>query len=131
MQDYAPQTIRDAAILTGSHVAGTVLGPLSGAGLNPALANQLQLLVDFTIGNLTTGEVKVEFSHDGTNYFQDTFLSISGATATASAGVYQFASTGKYILNIPIKCAYIKVSAKGNGTATSSSMSILALLGTV
>lgn len=131
MQDYAPQTIRAAAILTGSHVAGTSISPLAGAGLNPANHNQLQLLVDFTIGSLTTGEVKVEFSHDGTNWYQDTFLSIDAATATASAGVYQFASTGKYILNIPIKCAHIRISAKGNGTATGSSMAILAILGTV
>lgn len=131
MQDYAPQTVRSAAILTGSYVAGTVIGPLSGAGLNPAGMNQLQLLVDFTVGSLTSADVKVEFSHDGTNYFQDTFLNISGGTATASAGVYRFTGTGKYILNIPIKCAYIKISAIGNGTATSSSMSIMALLGVV
>ena len=131
MQDYALETLRDAAILTSSYVAGTVIGPLSGAGSNPALRNQLNLMVEFTIGSLTTAEIKVEYSIDGTTYFQETFENVSGGTATMTLGVYQLSATGNYVISIPIKFAYIKVSVKGTGTATSSSMAIKAIIGTV
>lgn len=127
-QDYAVQAVRAAAILTGAYVAGTVL---SYDNTNPALRNQLLLLVDFTIGSLTNADIKVEYSLDGTTYYQETFESISGGTATMSNGVYRLSSTGKYVIAIPIKMAYIKVSAIGNGTATASSMKIDAIVGTV
>lgn len=127
-QDYTIESVRAAAILTGSYVAGTVLSPFKG---NPALRNQLNLLVDFTIGSLTTAEIKIEFSTDGTTYFQDTFESITGGTSELSLGVYQLSATGKYVINVPVKWGYIKVSAKGTGTATDSSMKIDAVLGTV
>lgn len=128
MQDYAIQAVRASAVLTGSYVAGTVL---SYANLNPALRNQLCLLVSFTIGSLTTAEIKVEFSHDGTTYFQDTFEAISAGTSTLSLGIYQLGATGNYVINIPIKFPYIKISSKGTGTVTSSLLAIDGIVGTV
>jgi len=121
------QSVRTAAILTNSYVAGTVL---SYNNVNPALRNQLNILVDFTIGSLTSGSIKVEYSHDGSTYFQETFLSISGGTATASLGVYTFTGTGAYIISVPIKANYIKISAIGTGTVTNSSMTVNAVVGT-
>lgn len=129
-QDYHVVNVRAAAILTGSYVAGTVIGPLT-SNANPALKNQLCLMVNFTIGSLTTAEIKVEYSLDGTTYYQETFESVSGGTATMTNGVYQLSATGKYVIEIPIKFAYIKISAKGTGTATSSSMTVDAIVGTV
>lgn len=120
--------VRAALILTNSYVAGTVL---SYANLNPALRNQLNILVAFTIGSLTNGKIKVEYSHDGSAYFQETFLSINGTVATASLGDYTFGGSGNYIISIPIKANYIKISAVGTGTVTSSSMTIDAVVGTV
>lgn len=128
MQDYAIQAVRASAVLTGSYVAGTVI---SYANLNPALRNQLVLLVSFTIGSLTTAEIKVEYSHDGTTYFQETFESISGTTSTLSLGVYQIGATGNYVIAIPIKASYIKISSKGTGTVTNSLLAIDAVVGTV
>lgn len=129
MQDYHVETIRAAAILTTSYVAGTVLGPLTGG--NPALRNQLNLMVDFTIGSLTSAEIKVEYSLDGTNWHQETFEAITGATAVMSLGVYQLSATGKYVISIPIKFAYIRVSSKGTGTVDDSSLAIKGIIGTV
>ena len=129
-QDYLPVSVRAAAILTGSYVAGTVIGPLTTLS-NPALQNQLNVMVAFTIGSLTTAEIKVEYSVDGTTYFQDTFEAISGGTATMTLGAYQLSATGNYVISIPIKFPYIKISAKGTGTATSSEMTITAILGVV
>jgi len=127
-QDYALFPVRTALILTNSYVAGTVL---SYANANPALRNQLNILVDFTIGSLTDGRVKVEYSHDGTTYFQETFLDIAGAVATGFLGEYKFTGTGKFIISIPIKANYIKISALGTGTVTSSLMTLSAVVGTV
>lgn len=127
-QDYQIYDIRAAAILTDAYVAGTVL---NYSNANPALRNQLNLLVSFTIGSLTSAEIKVEFSHDGTTYFQDTFESISGAESTLSLGNYKLAGTGNFVISIPIKFSYIKVSAKGTGTMTNSSLKIQGIVGTV
>ena len=128
-QDFTILNIRAAAILTSSYVAGTVIGPTTSG--TPALRNQLNVLLKFTIGSLTSAEVKIEYSNDGTTYFQDTFEAISGGTSTLSLGNYTFASTGNYIISVPIKFNYIKISVKGTGTATSSSMTVDAVIGTV
>ncbi len=129
-QNYNVADVRAAAILTTSYVAGTVVGPLTGP-TNPALSNQLNLMVAFTIGSLTTAEVKVEYSLDGSTYYQETFESISSSTATMANGIYQLSATGNYVIAIPIKFPYIKISSKGTGTVTSSSLSIKAVVGTV
>lgn len=128
MQDYVIQDIRASAVLTTSYVAGTVV---SYANANPALRNQMNLLVDFTIGSLTSAQIKVEYSHDGTTYFQDTFESVAAGTSTLSLGNYSIAATGKYVISLPIKFSYIKVSVKGTGTVTSSLMTVQAIVGTV
>lgn len=128
LNDYAIYPIRSAAILTGSYVAGTILGPTNGA---PAARNQLIIYADFTIGSLTDGQIKVEFSHDGTTYFQESFSSISTVLDTVSLGTHKFTATGKYRIAIPIKDNYIKISVIGTGTATSSTMTITAVLGNV
>lgn len=120
--DYVIKNVRSAAILTTSYVAGTVLDSTHEY-------NQLILLVDFTIGSLTSLEVKVEFSPDGTAYYQETFQAVSAGTATESLGAHTMTATGKYRITIPIMDKYIKISAKGTGTVTSSSATIDALLG--
>lgn len=125
-KDYkSPQTIRDAAILTGSYVAATTLEDVHAY-------NQLILYVDFTIGSLTTAEIKVEFSADNTNFYHE---AVEGSPSSGVAGVdpyvRQLSATGAFRLAIPIKDRYVKVSAKGTGTATSSSMTIKAVTGNV
>lgn len=128
MQDYKVEDVRASAVLTGSYVAGTVL---NYTNVNPALHNQLNLLVSFTIGSLTTCEIKIEYSHDGSNYYQETFEAISGGTSSMSLGAYQLSATGNYVISVPIKSSYIKVSAKGTGTVTNSLLAIQAVVGTV
>jgi len=128
MQNFITQPIRTAAVLTTSYVAGTELTP---SNVDPIIHNQLILLVDFTIGSLTTAELKIEFSPDGTNYYQETADSVSGGTIGEAVGTRQFSATGAYRIAVPIKDHYIKVSVKGTGTVTSSSMAIKAILGEV
>lgn len=133
LQDYNFKTIRTSAVLTNSYVAATVLGVSSDAqtpGIpEPSLRNQLIVYIDFTVGSLTSASVKVEFSHDGTTYYQETFSAISAGTDTLTNGVHTMTATGKYRVAIPIKDRYIKISAIGTGTVTNSLMTISGIVG--
>lgn len=59
-QDFQKVPVRSSAVLTTSYVAGTLIDALLNTGTNRF--NQLVILVDFTIGSLTTAEIKVEFA---------------------------------------------------------------------
>ena len=122
------KSVRSSAILTTGYVVGTVIAPASDAGRSPVEHNQLLLYVSFTKGSLTTAEVKVEFSEDGTTYYQETFKAESGGTSTDTLGIHQYSASGNYRIAIPINDRYIKVSCHGTGTVTSSLMSVDAIL---
>lgn len=117
-------TIRDAAILTTSYVASIVLDQVENY-------NQLNLYCYFTKGSLTTAEVKVEFSIDGTNYAQQSMVTSSAGVGTVNKFEYQTAEDGNVVLSLPISARFIKVSAKGTGTVSSSSLKIDAFLHSV
>lgn len=127
--------LRSAAILTNSYVAADVLGPTTDTNqvqADVSRYNQLNIFVEFTIGSLTDADLKVEFSHDGTTYFQDSAIgSPSSGESAVSALHYTFSADGNYTISIPIKCNYIKISIVGNGTVTSSEAAIHAALGVV
>jgi hypothetical protein len=129
--DYKePVTVRTAAILTDSYVAGTVIGgETTGEKSKPNEYNQLILYVAFTIGSLTSAQIKVEFSNDNSTYYQETAMSISGGTVTDTLAAHTIAATGNYRIAIPMNDRYVKISAKGTGTVTGSSMGIKAVLG--
>jgi hypothetical protein len=126
LADYAFVNLRPAAILTNSYVAATkVDAPGNNGGVQPNKFNTIIFYIDFTIGSLTDVQLKVEFSHDGTNWFQETFSNISGATDTMSLGVHKIAATGKYILILTqVAAQNVRISAIGTGTVTASSLSI-------
>jgi hypothetical protein len=123
-ENYINKAVRAAAILTNAYVAGTVITDAQSY-------NQLIVQCDFTIGSLTDAQIKVEFSWDGTNYFQETFKFVSAGVSTDTLGVHLFAATGEYSIAIPIVARYIKISAIGTGTVTSSSLAINAILAKV
>jgi hypothetical protein len=91
--------------------------------------NQLQLYIDFTIGSLTSAEIKIEFSSDNSTWYQEAFGAISGGIDTLSLGEHTIGATGKYRISTPIKDRYIRVSVKGTGTVTDSSLAILSAFG--
>lgn len=117
--NYLNKAVRTDAILTTGYVAGTVLEDMEKF-------NQLILEVKFTIGSLTSAEIKIEYSQDGTTYYQDTNKSISTGTNTLYLANYTFSATGNYQIEVPIVARFIKVSAKGTGTVTSSVLGITA-----
>lgn len=129
--DYRePVTVRTAAILTNAYVAGTVIGgETSGEKSKTNEYNQLILYVTFTIGSLTSAQIKVEFSNDNSTYYQETAMFIAGGTVTESLAEHTITASGNYRIAIPMNDRYVKVSAKGTGTVTSSSLGVKAVLG--
>jgi len=128
-QDYFFLPIRAAVILTTGFVAGDV--DITRLNASPLIRNQVNFLLDFTIGSLTSLDIKIEYSDDGSDWYQETFETITDDAAAMSLGLYNFTATGKYVISVPVKSANIRISAKGNGTVTSSSLKIGAMIGTV
>ncbi len=134
--DYKqPVTIRTSAILTDAYVAGNVLGAETSSVAAPAEKakvneyNQLILYVTFTKGSLTSAEFKVEFSPDNSTFYQESAMLIAGGTITDSIAEHTITASGNYRIAIPMNDRYVRVSAKGTGTMTSSVMGITAILG--
>lgn len=126
-QDYKSVVIREDAVLTNSYVECDVV---SAPDFKMNLLNQLLLYVDFTIGSLTSADIIVEFSDDGVNYYQESLEDVPTAgVSVIEKYVRRMDATGTYRFAIPIKDKHVKVSAKGNGTVTDSSMLITAIVG--
>lgn len=131
VSNYSIFTVRSAAILTNAAVAGTVIGGTTESS-NLFYNNQLIILTNFTIGSLTNVILTVEFSPDGTNWYQETYEDVAAATgiSTVRAKTHLIAESGKRQLQpITICDAYIRISATGTGTVTTSSLAIEAIIG--
>lgn len=112
-ENYNMVVVRDSAILTTSYVASTVLGPTV---VNPQHNKSVRFFVEITIGSLTSVEVKVEGSPDGTAYSK-----LHGPTE------YSFTASGTYIVAVPAFAPYVKASVKGTGTVTDSLVKMTAI----
>lgn len=137
-KDYAKYTLRSAAILTTSVVYSTFttdFGSQTFLGPNQLVdqKNQMVLLVDFTIGSLTSGDIFIEFSDDQTNWHSETYDDVAAATGVITERVVtrRLGATGKYRISVPIKDRYVRVGVQGVGTVTGSSMTIDAIIGNV
>lgn len=124
---YKLHTVRSSAILTTSYVAHTI--NLDSDAYDLKTINQLILLVDFTKGSLTTAEFKIEFSPNGTDWYQEVAESTSAGVITETLVERQISATGKYRIPVAIKDRYVRVSVKGTGTVTNSLMSVSAVTG--
>ena len=121
---YIQLPVRSAAILTNSYVAGTVLPDLH-------LQNQVMLLIDITFASLTSAELKIEFSPNNTDWYQEIVQVVSGGTSTDSVLEHTFEAGGSLRLPVPVKDRFMRVSVKGTGTLTASSMAVKAVTGWV
>lgn len=132
MMDFTTRPVRSSLILTTSYVAGTIIDTTAQA----MKFNQLILNCDFTKGSLTSLEIKLEYSNDGTTYRQLATQGVSGGTITLTPVEYSMVcsslgATQSFVLEVPIKYRYIKASFKGTGTVTSSLLAVDAILGEV
>lgn len=111
-----PTVLRASSALTGSYVASTAA--------QTALASQAQIYVVYTKGDEASAQIKVEVSPDGTAWFQQTFDSITGGTATESLGEESYSATGNYLLSFPIGDAQIRVQCKATGGTPTGTMKV-------
>ena len=119
-QEIHPHVVRASAIVTGSYVAGAIIGDISEY-------NSVGLEITITKGSLDSVQVKIEESQDGTNYFQQVSEASSSGTISTSLAARTFTVNGSYaILVTPTRAKFIKVSTKGTGTVTSSAVAIKA-----
>ena len=119
---YTSRKIRPAAILTNAHVDTLVLW--DDDNNRSQELNQSVLFIDFTIGSLTSLELKLEYSDNWVDYYQQTFIDVSGGTATTSLWEYTFTASWAYEIANPFKARFVRASVKGTGTVTSSSCTI-------
>lgn len=124
MFNFVPKSIRDAAILTTSYVASSTIEDVGKY-------NELNVYCYYTKGSLTSLEVKVETSLDGTNWVQETNVDVSGATGTMTLGAYTTTADGNFKISIPISTIFAKVRAKGTGDVGGSSLEMVSFLHTV
>jgi len=119
--------IRAASILTGAYVVAKTWGQLSVDQEKGIESTHLVLDFDLTIGSLTSASIKVEYSDDGTTWFQHTSSSTSAGVSSISAQTNVMTASMAASLAIPlIKHPFVRVSAIGTGTATGSSLAISA-----
>lgn len=120
---YKVVNVRNNAVLTTSYVAGEVIE-------NVQHLNQMVLHIDFTKGSLISAEIKVEFSIDGINYHQLTSGTVdTNGLETLKPHTLTIGDDAKFAHLLPVKARFIKISSKGTGTVTGSSLKIRAVLG--
>jgi len=127
--------IRAAAILTGSYVVAATFGDSNGSptGLTTtpeqAVNNEstdLVLDLAFTKGSLTSCDVAVDFSTDGSTWFAEGSEAVSAGVATITSKVHRMSANFTGTITVPVSHPYVRVKALGTGTVTSSSLAISA-----
>lgn len=125
IQNKKTTVVREAAILTTSYVAGTVID-------TEGIRNQLIIYYDFTIGSLTDARIQVEFADQNlatSTWYQETASSIAAGVDTISPCYHKITATGKGRIAINVMDRYVKISAIGTGTVAGSSMAITGVVG--
>ena len=116
--DYEYKVIRESEQLTVWYVASWVRGESDNLDLTGK--NQVILLVDLSLWNLTSMEMKAEFSHNNIDYYQETSLDVSWGTWIANLFEYTFNEDGKFRIAYPIKDRYMRISVKWTWDSTGS-----------
>jgi hypothetical protein len=123
----SPRTIvvREAAPLTTSYVPSD--------SFNIEGANQLQLMVSFTKGLSNGCRLKIEYSEDGQNWFQETSVSVYGEINEAKHEliVRSIDSSANALISIPVWTKYFRVSAAAVDSGEDTSLSITAIAGNI
>lgn len=115
------ETIRSAAILTGSYVASD--------SFDVGKFDLIELHIDFTIGSLDSMELALEKSLDGgTTWRSDTNLVINTEDVDTYTSYLQFSATTSCFVRVPASGGKYRVKAKGTGTATDSSLAVAVAL---
>lgn len=110
--------LRTDAILTTSYVL-TDEARMSGY-------QSVSIYFNLTQGSLTSFQYRVQWSHNGVDWFDEvTETAVAGVvTDTVLAYTYVFTGTDDYYKPLPYGGAYIRLAVKGTGTVTSSACEV-------
>jgi len=112
------QTLREDAILTTSYV--------SSSDIRLTVYHDIGLFFELTKGSLTSFQYKVQWSHDGTTWFDEATETVAASSITDTVCSYTHTLTGNtnYYKPLPYRGNYLRVRVKGTGTATGSSCAV-------
>ena len=120
--------VRAAAILDNNYVTHTILDQTGAANFAVNAYNQLTWYCYYTKGSLTSVQFLLEKSVDGVHWVPEDTATVSGGTITLAKGTYTTTEDGNLAIAIPISARFARISVKGTGTVTDSSMQIDAYL---
>lgn len=111
-------TIRDAAILTGSHVDTDVV--------DMQQFSDASVLMKIVKGSITGVEYKIYHSTDQTDWFQDTVQVIAAASVTETNPAHTITVSADInpAIIFPVLARFVKFSVKGNGSVSGSSLEV-------
>ena len=117
-------SVREAAALTTSYVVSD--------SFNIQGANQLQLLVSFTKGDSNGCTLKIEFSEDETNWYQESECSVyETGDITHKPALRRIESSSDIVISIPVSTSFFRVSAAAFTSGTGTSLSIVATIANI
>ena len=116
--------VRAAAALTTSYVTSD--------SFNIQGANQLQLLVSFTKGDSDGCRLKVEFSEDGTDWYQESEYTVYETGDVEHKPAFRkIESSSDIVISIPVSTSFFRVSSAAITSGTGTSLSIVATISSI
>ena len=113
------EVIRSASPLSVSFVTSSIM--------NIQGANQVQLLVSFVKGNSDGCRLKLEYSEDKVDWYQESMINEFIANDAKHALLTRVISnSGNYVISVPVSGSFFRVSAQAITSGTNTSLSILA-----
>ena len=99
-------------VIVGGEDEGDIEAKVSEI-MNIQGANQVQLLVSFTAGESAGVLLKIEFSEDQTNWYQESMVSEFPIASVVEHTLVsrKVVATGNYGISIPVSASYIRVTA--------------------
>jgi len=117
-------SLREASALTTDYIYSNVV--------NIQGANQLQLLVSFTKGSSEGCRLKIEFSEDRANWFQESSYTLSQDIYAIHRPAYrEIQSTSNIVISVPISATFSRIGAAAITSGTGTSLSIIASIANI
>jgi hypothetical protein len=108
--------LRAATALTSAYVAYTYK--------NSGESNQVSLLVEYTKGDETTAEIKVEVSPDQVTFYRVPTEAAASGVITVIPAVWQLSETENYVIALPNAYDHLRISVKATGGTPTGTMAL-------
>ncbi len=117
-------TLRETSELTTDYVFTN--------GLNIQGANQLQLLVSFTKGDSGGCRLKIEFSEDELDWYQESSYTLSEDIYAIHKPAYrEVQDSSNILISVPISATFFRIGAAAITSFTGTYLSIVATIANI